>query len=283
MSVMIDRNILNCSKCITRCFVLTLFCTILTSEIYAQKSFIPKYNDGSRITLIESDTVIVFSVIRQTEIKCKSKCFYSYFINQSIHRNRGSYTGKLLHGEFVKHLRDGFLLEQGIFNEGLKDGVWKYWHNNGELASVSVWRKGQGKGRQLVYGEDNKLLQKQKWQDGRWVLTRKYAMLERREQKEIDRREKKKIRKQKKEQKKIDKKADLSKKDSGRFLFFMRKAKENDYEVEGILPNEDVTIGGKKSNFSFLKKGNKKMSTKKKKTLFGFLSKGEITENDVNE
>jgi hypothetical protein len=159
---------------------------------------------------------------------------YYWFYQGEVMSTVGNYSGKLLHGTFEKFDRDGRLLEKGVFNNGLKAGLWTAWYPNGNLTSQKHWSKGwrigdfteyydNGSvkkkggykndllhGRIYTYSINGELISKEKYKRGRLLKARE-----------------KKVRKKKEEQlvKEIDPqmKNDNSKKSSRKWLFFKRK------------------------------------------------------------
>jgi hypothetical protein len=67
--------------------------------------------------------------------------YYWYSANQ-VHFTQGGYSGQLLNGVYTEYYQNKNLKQQGMFNRGLKDGVWKMWNKDGTLKEVVNWQEG---------------------------------------------------------------------------------------------------------------------------------------------
>jgi len=221
--------------------LLWIMCWVLGSLFAQHRSFIPTYNDGSKITISRGDTAQVFSVDKKADpADTKSNRYYYYYNHQQIHRNKGSFIGKPLHGSYVKQSREGALIEKGSFKSGLKHGLWERWYANGELLLQAEWRKGQGIGKKSVYTNTGDVQQQFKWDDDQWVLTRKYARLEKRQQQAAEKKRKKEVRKSKRARKKAERQqarqAKKAQKEGTRIWPFGKKKKDGDQLVGEVMP-----------------------------------------------
>lgn len=106
--------------------------------------------------MIEEDAVKYFS----------TRPYYSYF-KDKINRTQGGSTGKLLHGTYQKFSSGEVLVEQGEFKYGLKTKLWKSWHPNGNLKSVTTWKKGEQNGLFEEYNEKGLLVRRGKYKAGK--------------------------------------------------------------------------------------------------------------------
>jgi len=68
---------------------------------------------------------------------------YHWFRAQQLQVTVGGAAGRLLDGPYQAFHPDGQLLEAGTFKKGVKNGVWRTWRNNGDLASVVDWKNGR--------------------------------------------------------------------------------------------------------------------------------------------
>jgi antitoxin component YwqK of YwqJK toxin-antitoxin module len=67
---------------------------------------------------------------------------YYWYANNLIQKQQGGISGKVLNGEYEERYPNKKLLTQGRFLNGLKDGVWENWYDNGRLANIITWKKG---------------------------------------------------------------------------------------------------------------------------------------------
>src|SRR6186713_1765514 len=68
---------------------------------------------------------------------------YHWFRAQQFQVTVGGAAGRLLDGRYQAFHPDGQLLEAGAFKKGVKNGVWRAWRDNGDLASVVDWKNGR--------------------------------------------------------------------------------------------------------------------------------------------
>ncbi|SNT13900.1 hypothetical protein SAMN05421640_2471 [Ekhidna lutea] len=97
-------------------------------------------NQRTQATITQADTLIEFGVTSK-EVKVDQLKFYQSFKNFKIHNLQGEYLGKLLDGKYQLIVKNQ-LLEQGQFSDGLKDGEWKYWYDNGLIRRLEEFENG---------------------------------------------------------------------------------------------------------------------------------------------
>ena len=56
-----------------------------------------------------------------------------------------------LHSSYMKYYKSNQLAEQGEFDYGLKNGIWKEWYENGQIKQTIEWRKGLKSGASISY------------------------------------------------------------------------------------------------------------------------------------
>lgn len=114
-------------------FVLVIFLNI--SFIYSQ----------NKIEIIDSiGCKIQFSFIKlkkESLITNKNK-FYYWFDNNKIHSTKDFAFKKILDGKYIKFDKDGFIIEYGSFDNGLKNGEWRFYNKNGNIIKLERWKKG---------------------------------------------------------------------------------------------------------------------------------------------
>ncbi len=115
--------------------VALLSCNINTT------SYIPE----TRSVSVTNDSVKIYTniLIKHNKKDLKNELKYYWYSAYTIGENYGGYNGYLLHGNYRKVNTNSRLLEQGTFNQGLKDGEWKYWNIKGELKKVENWNNGK--------------------------------------------------------------------------------------------------------------------------------------------
>jgi len=94
---------------------------------------------------------------------------YFWYKSQLILQTQGGGSGSLLHGPFTCYHPNKQLESSGQFREGLKDGIWRYWTDRGNLVKQESWSKGILKGNQLYYDSLGTVNRKVKYG---WLFTR---------------------------------------------------------------------------------------------------------------
>jgi len=116
-----------------------LFLFVCCSAL-AQK--MPDYG-MDKIRIVEKDKVIQVEIKPgDNNPKTKSDRFYYWYSANAIHATQGGFSGKLLNGLYNEYYLDKNIKQQGFFKNGLKDGVWKTWKEDGTLAALSNWKNG---------------------------------------------------------------------------------------------------------------------------------------------
>jgi antitoxin component YwqK of YwqJK toxin-antitoxin module len=98
---------------------------------------------------------------------------YYWFKARAVHHAIGGYSGQLLHGEFSKYYLSNQLAAQGVFQQGLKNGVWKAWFENGNLKMITRWKNGLQHGIAIAYAENGTVRTKGRYtnnmKQGEWI------------------------------------------------------------------------------------------------------------------
>jgi hypothetical protein len=103
-----------------------------------------------------------FKVMENTsdnEVTYHHPKFYYWFKSQHVVRTQGASSGQLLHGIFESFYDNNQLSSKGLFNKGLKHGVWTYWNLNGIIIRKETWDYGIQRGDETVYDAQGKWLQ----------------------------------------------------------------------------------------------------------------------------
>lgn len=112
----------------------------------------------------------------------KDKKVYYWFKGGTIHASEGGDSGELLDGVFEKFYLNNQLAEKGRFRKGLKIGVWKTWHSNGNVKTQCYWNNGRKNGSFYQYDESGVLIEKGRFtkdkRQGKWVNFQKKDTLQ---------------------------------------------------------------------------------------------------------
>jgi len=97
----------------------------------------------TKLRLIDSGRTIELEVnpIKRAPA-VKADLFYYWYSANQVHFTQGGYSGQLLNGVYTEYYKNKNLKEQGMFNRGLKDGMWKNWNKDGTLKKVINWDEG---------------------------------------------------------------------------------------------------------------------------------------------
>lgn len=117
--------------------VLLLFFIFITAYTVAQeknRKITVSLEDGSKATVEVDNT--------NKKIKAKSKYTYSWFKSKTILSTQGAYQGGLLNGLYQENYPNKQLKAQGNYVYGLKNGIWRFWNEKGELIKEERWKKG---------------------------------------------------------------------------------------------------------------------------------------------
>ena len=140
--------------------ILILFLTlVLFNEVVAQeiskdlylKRIIRQENQTFQFKVMENST--------DNEVTYHHPKFYYWFKSQHVVRTQGASSGQLLHGIFESFYDNNQLSSKGLFNKGLKHGVWTYWNLNGIIVRKETWDYGIQRGDETVYDAQGKWLQ----------------------------------------------------------------------------------------------------------------------------
>ena len=79
---------------------------------------------------------------------------YFWYRSGEIHQSSADIGGSALVDEFTKQYKSKQLAEKGSFNDGLKDGTWKSWYENGTLSHIEHWKSGRKHGDFISYNKN---------------------------------------------------------------------------------------------------------------------------------
>ena len=135
-----------------------LLCILLLGLSYCK----PTVWNGSkyqRVTISQGDSTMGFRIV-DAQKKTSPTKEYFWFKYGEVHHSIGAYSGKLLNDEFQVFNRDGDLLSQGYFDEGLKSGTWISW-KDGYKAKEASYRNGVQDGRYRQFSGEKLALEGQ--------------------------------------------------------------------------------------------------------------------------
>lgn len=105
----------------------------------------PKYKLGEignyQVVLENSRADFYVYMLPKKQNFDNSKYYYSYY-NSKILTTKGAIAGKALHGKYKEMSFEGNLLANGEYVNGLKDGYWTFYNNQGNLTSDLTYKCG---------------------------------------------------------------------------------------------------------------------------------------------
>lgn len=142
------------------CLFLKLFIVMLCiSETAAAQSYIENML-SYKVTAHYPDHMINAHVRPVDKIVVKNDKDYYWFSGSQINITRGGYSGKLLNGDYEDLYTNKNLKASGIFDEGLKTGIWKSWTAEGMLKDQYSFHAGHRNGPYLLYDTAGKVREK---------------------------------------------------------------------------------------------------------------------------
>lgn len=136
---------------ITLIFIVNLASVSLAQEVY-------KPQITREIILNSPDSTVRFDIyIKKVDIKINDRLIYAWYNADKLFFNQGGYSGRLLNGKYLVFDKNKKLRTEGVFSNGLKNGIWKTWNESGIITSTIKWEKGQREGESLFYDSYGKL------------------------------------------------------------------------------------------------------------------------------
>lgn len=132
---------------------------LITDHFFAQDvKKLEKQLEHKEVIIKSKDSIIRCNVfVEKKEIKTKTECQYFWCDNNKIFINTGSYSGKLLDGEYEVKSTAGNLMTKGVFKNGMKEGRWISWYPNGKVKSTCRLKKGNFTGKMKHYNKSGVL------------------------------------------------------------------------------------------------------------------------------
>lgn len=138
---------------------------ICLCPLFSQAQKIPDFG-FDKVHLADGDKTIQAEILPVSSApKAEPNRTYFWYNANVIHSTRGGFSGRLLNGSYAEYYPDKNLKEQGHFNKGLKDGVWKDWTDNGLLINSYTWSNGIRSGKFALYDEQGRVKQSGKYRN----------------------------------------------------------------------------------------------------------------------
>ncbi|RPJ74302.1 MAG: hypothetical protein EHM20_10830 [Alphaproteobacteria bacterium] len=92
---------------------------------------------------------------------------YYWYDNISIHETQGGCSGYVLDGLYTEYYVPGNdMLSSGQFKNGLKDGTWTTWFQNGKIGEQSIWDNGRLTGKKCTYNSSGEHVMTESYKNG---------------------------------------------------------------------------------------------------------------------
>jgi len=149
-------------------FILSLLIVIPFLNINAQQyDWQPLTRE---VVISQGDSTIRAKIlIKQENVNANENYMYYWHNKGRVNNNAGGYAGELLHGEYLVFDSQKRLITQGMFEDGLKEGIWKHWHPNGQLEWMQTYHKGLFDGEQKIFDVSGNLIAETNYKNGRLV------------------------------------------------------------------------------------------------------------------
>ena len=138
--------------------LLLLVLIALCCNVYAQKH--DAEGQTKLVVVNQNDKEIhcrvLIDKVKQLQLDLKTE--YYWCQNQQIRKNRGGYSGDLLHGVCKSFDSKKRLIEEGLYVYGRKEGIWKLWDKDGELIRTTSWKNGLRNGLNYRYFYDGQFV-----------------------------------------------------------------------------------------------------------------------------
>ncbi len=110
----------------------------------------------TRITINSADSLVyAWCTIPKNGFKTNVEKTYFWYSNNQILHTDGSFSGKLLHGEYLCKYPNGQMKFSGQFKYGVKEGEWKQWYSNGNIKEIAEYSNGVMHGKHILYNPSN--------------------------------------------------------------------------------------------------------------------------------
>ncbi len=121
----------------------------------------------TRLTISDNEFKYSFGVSQSKLKRHDLRKRYYWYKSQKLHSTIGSSNGKLLEGDFIRSYRSDEIAERGSFKNGLKNGKWVKWFENGTVKSISFWYNGVQVKKYVEFTDQGVLKTQGKYSNGR--------------------------------------------------------------------------------------------------------------------
>lgn len=136
---------------INRKYLSTLIVLLaLVSGAVGQEEY--QVSNRKEIKIVKNDSIILAEVSRTSKTNVSLDHFkrYYWYHKGEIQSNLGGYHGNLLDGKFELFKNEKLILK-GSFTNGLKNGLWKAWSEDGGYVETYRWEEGRLDGEAISY------------------------------------------------------------------------------------------------------------------------------------
>lgn len=139
---------------------------------------LPSVKATNRVALLKKDTLYQFYAEQPPakKFKVRPDRFYHWYTQDTILSTQGSFSGRLLNRTFKAFYPNHNVYQEGLFQYGLKEGLWRVWYPAGGLKSEYSWKKGALHGDFIEYDEAGKKKVKGRYREGSLRRTASYHL-----------------------------------------------------------------------------------------------------------
>ena len=145
-------------------YCILLLLPLLNPAITAAKDYkdiFDEHKQYHRLQLADSVYDYRFTVLAVSGKKPLLTKTYTWYMKNSIQVTQGNYDGKLLHGSYSQYYcKTNQLAAKGVYQHGLKEGVWYEWNADGKLSSDIKYKKGFKRGKANFYDSSGRIVEK---------------------------------------------------------------------------------------------------------------------------
>lgn len=128
----------------------------------------------NRRIINRNDTLYFFYAVNPDKpLRTESQKWYYWYGQDTVLATEGSYTGRVLDGEYKVLYPHGNLRESGDFRMGLRNGEWRTWFPGGALQSIGHWSAGEKNGLFEQYDANGKTVSSEEYSHDKLSSERK--------------------------------------------------------------------------------------------------------------
>jgi len=123
--------------------LLTMICLLIGVVLWGCKTPEWTLKPYNSVRWNDAETQVHAYLTTEDASGLKTDRRYTWFDKGAIGNTQGGYSGKLLHGVYTSwYLPSKQLKEKGEYVYGLKEGIWLYWAESGQIRETENWKKG---------------------------------------------------------------------------------------------------------------------------------------------